>query len=179
LTGLPAGNRIPDMENMNNANISKGEEKKEDLFAEMMETVFLFIHEHYGDFAAIQKSYEINYSQYAALITILLYGSIVEGELAKLLFINPSTASRMMYALEEKGWVRVERDKVDRRRVIVTLTPAGNKRMEEMRNQQAEVLTRQVESLDAEKREYVYGVAEFVNQALRYMMVRSSGGEGA
>ncbi len=163
---------------MKNANKSMEEVEKEDPFAEMVETVFLFIHEHYGDFAAIQKSYEINYSQYAALITIYLYGNIVEGYLAKLLFLNPSTVSRMMYALEEKGWVRVERDKIDRRRVIVSLTSTGKKRMEGMRNKQAEFLTRKVEGLDEEKRQYVYRVAEFVNQALRYMMVRDSGQGG-
>jgi DNA-binding MarR family transcriptional regulator len=166
------------MKNMKNANISMGEVAKEGPFSEMVETVFLFIHEHYGDFAAIQKSYEINYSQYAALITIYLYGTIVEGDLAKLLFINPSTASRMMYALEEKGWLKVERDKADRRRVIVSLTSTGKKRMEGMRNKQAEVLTRQVENLDEEKRQYVYRVAEFVNQALKYMMVRDSSEKG-
>lgn len=161
---------------MNNANISKSKEK--DIFNEMVEAVFLFIHEHYGEFGAILKGYDINYSQYAALMTIYMHGTITEGELAKNLFINPSTVSRMVYALEGKGWLRSQRDKKDRRKVLVRLSPAGKRRMNSMARKQAEVVAREVEGLDEEKQEYVIKVAEFVNQALRYMVGKDTENKG-
>jgi DNA-binding MarR family transcriptional regulator len=162
------------MKIMNNANISKSKEK--DVFVEMVEAVFLFIHDHYGEFGAILSEYDINYSQYAALMTVFMHGTITEGELARNLFINASTVSRMIYALENRGWVRSERDKKDRRKVLVSLSPAGKRRMNGMARKQAEVVAREVEVLDAEKKDYVIKVAEFVNQALRYMVDRR--GEG-
>ena len=93
-------------------------------FSEVVDAVFLFIHNNYGDFSAILKDHGINYSQYAALVTIHMYESLTEGELAKVLFLNPSSVSRMVFNLEKKGWLKAVRDLVDRRKVIVTLTPA-------------------------------------------------------
>jgi len=165
------------MKKMNNANISESKKKEKDVFAEMVDTVFIFVHEHYGDFGAVLKDNDINYSQYAALMTIYMHGSLSEGDLAKMLFITPSTMSRMIYALEGKGWVKSTRDKADRRRVMVELSPAGKRRMEAMRDKQAEVVARQVEHLAGEQKEYVYQVAEFVNKALRLMISAGVSGE--
>ena len=163
------------MKKMNNANVSKSKEKG-DVFAEIFDTVFLFMHERYGDFGDILKESEINYTQYAALMTVYMHGSVGEGELAKMVFVNPSTMSRMVYALEERGWLKSVRNKADRRRVMVELSPSGKRRMEAMRDEQAKVVAQQVEHLTDEQKEYVYQVAEFVNKALRLMI--SAGGSG-
>ncbi len=162
---------------MNNANISESKEKQRDVFAEMVETVFLFIHEHYGEYGAILKGYDINYTQYVTLVTIYMNDVLSEGDLARMLFINPSTMSRMAYALEGKGWVKITRDKADRRKVMVELSPSGRRRMEEMRDKQAQVVALQVESLGEENRTYVQQVAEFVSKALRLLISAGSGGE--
>ncbi|RJP35217.1 MAG: MarR family transcriptional regulator [Actinobacteria bacterium] len=165
------------MKKMNNANISESKEKQRDVFAEMVETVFLFIHEHYGEYGAILKGYDINYTQYVTLVTIYMNDVLSEGDLARMLFINPSTMSRMAYALEGKGWVKITRDKADRRKVMVELSPSGRRRMEEMRDKQAQVVALQVESLGEENRTYVQQVAEFVSKALRLLISAGSGGE--
>lgn len=164
------------MKNVNNANIavSKQKEKERDVFVEIVDTVFLFMRERYGDFGAVLSENQINYSQYAALMTIYMHGSLSEGDLAGMLFITPSTVSRMVYALEEKGWVKSVRDRNDRRRVIVELSPRGRRKMDAMRDRQAEVVKGQVARLPEEQREYVYQVAELVNKALRLMI--SAGG---
>ena len=145
-----------------------------DVFAEMVETVFLFMHEQYGDFGAVLKENEINFTQYATLLTIYMNGALNEGDLARMLFINPSTVSRMVYALEEKGWVKSTRDKADRRKVIISLSSLGRRRMETMRDKQAEVVARQVARLGSDDRKFVYQVAEFVNRALRLMISAGS-----
>ncbi len=161
---------------MNNANITGSKDKPKEVFAEIFDTVFLFMHERYGDFGAILKDNEINYTQYAALMTVYMHGSLGEGELARMVFVNPSTMSRMVYALEKKGWLESVRDKADRRRVMVRLSPSGKRRMEAMRDKQAKVVARQVEHLGDDEKEYVFQVAEFVNKALRLMI--SAGGSG-
>ncbi|MDD3717799.1 MAG: MarR family transcriptional regulator [Actinomycetota bacterium] len=150
----------------------------DEVFVEMVETVFLFMHEQYGEFGAILKENDINYTQYVALITVYMNGALSEGDLAKMMFINPSTVSRMVYALEKKGWVKSARDKADRRRVIVTLSPSGRRKMEEMRDEQAEVVAHQVARLGEEERKFVYQVAEFVNKALRLMISAGAGESG-
>lgn len=161
------------MKMMNNANISP--EERDRIFQEMVEAVFLFIHEHYGDFASIIDGYGLNYTQYVALVTVFMHGTLTQGDLARMMFLNPSTISRMVYALEKHGWLRSERDERDRRKVMVSLTPSGRRRMEGMMRKQASVVARQVESLPEDKREYVHRAAEYVNQALRYMI--SGGGK--
>lgn len=136
----------------------------------MVETVFLFIHEHYGEFGSVIKENDINYTQYVALLTVYMNVTLSEGDLARMMFINPSTVSRMVYSLEERGWLKSERDSTDRRKVLVSLTPEGKRRMGDMRKKQAEVIARGVRGLDEEKKEYVFKVAEFVNQALKHMI---------
>jgi DNA-binding MarR family transcriptional regulator len=158
---------------MINANISSPKEDKE-IFAEMVEAVFLFIHEHFREYSAILKDQDINYTQYITLITVYMYGVLSEGDLARMLFLNPSTVSRMVFSLERKGWLRCARDQDDRRKVMVSLSAAGKRRMSGMRERQADVVAKQVESLEEEQREYVHHAAEFVNQALRYITSSSA-----
>lgn len=147
------------------------------VFTEMVDTVFLFIHQHYGEFGAVLDQYGINYTQYVALITVYMNVTLSEGDLARMMFLNPSTVSRMVYSLEKKDWIRSERDKDDRRKVMVSLSAAGKRRMEKMRTEQAEVIARQVAGLEEKKREFILGVAGDVNQALRYMIERERQGE--
>ncbi|MEW6554061.1 MAG: MarR family transcriptional regulator [Actinomycetota bacterium] len=160
---------------MKNANLSPDGKETSSVFADMVETVFLFMHEQYGEFGAILKDSDINYTQYVTLITIYMHGALNESDLAKMLFINPSTVSRMVYTLEQRGWVKSTRDLSDRRKVVVTLSPGGKRRMEAMRDKQAEVVARQVERLAGEDRDYVLQVAEYVNKALRLLV--STGNE--
>jgi DNA-binding MarR family transcriptional regulator len=103
-----------------------------------------------------------------------MYESLSEGDLARMLYINPSTVSRMVYALEEKGWLQSTRDKADRRKVLISLSPTGKKRIDGIVKQPALVLTRLANGLDKEKRDYVYSAAEFINQALRYLVIEGS-----
>jgi DNA-binding MarR family transcriptional regulator len=162
------------MKKMNKANLSPGEKEEKDVFTDLVELVFIFIHEHYRAFNEVLGKYQINYSQYAALLSVYMYESLSEGDLARMLYINPSTVSRMVYALEEKGWLQSTRDKADRRKVIISLSPTGKKRIDGIVKQPALVLARLANGLDKEKRDYVYSAAEFINQALRYLAIEGS-----
>ena len=166
------------MKNLKNAKISGSGDTEKEVFRELVETVFLFIHEHYAEYGSILKDYDINYTQYVTLITVYMHGVLGEGDMARMLYITPSTMSRMVFALEERGWLKTTRDKADRRKVLVALSDTGKRRMRGMRDKQAEVLARRVQGLGEEQREDVYRVAEFVNNALRYMITPQAGGTG-
>jgi len=138
----------------------------EEPFVRLIETVFLFIRTYYPEFNEVLEKYGLNYSQYVALLTLFLHGSLAEGELARMLHLNPSTMSRMIYALEEKGWVRCVRDPSDRRRVMVNFTARGKKRIEGMMREPARVLVHLTENLDEEERSQVYEMVESINRVL-------------
>ncbi len=160
------------MKNVKSARASGGGQGGVEIFENLVKAVFMFIHEYYGEFNAVLQKYEINYSQYAAIISVYMYGSLSEGDLARMLFVNPSTVSRMVYALEEKGWLESTRDKSDRRKVLVRLSPAGKRKIAGMLRQPAEVLAGLADGLEEEKREFVYRVIEQINQALLYLTAR-------
>lgn len=157
---------------MKGASASRGGQGGVEIFENLVKAVFVFIHEYYGEFNAVLQKYEINYSQYAAILSVYMYGILSEGDLAKMLFVNPSTVSRMVYNLEQKGWLESTRDKSDRRKVLVRLSPAGKRKIAGMLRQPAEVLARLADSLEEEKRDYVYSVIEQINQALLYLTAR-------
>lgn len=148
--------------------VSSGEEP----FVRLIETVFLFIRTYYPEFNQVLENYGLNYSQYVALLTLFMHGTLAEGELARMLHLNPSTMSRMIYALEERGWVKCVRDPEDRRRVMVSFTPRGKKRIQGMMREPARVLVRLTEGLGEEEREQVYGMVDSIHRVL-WMFIRA------
>lgn len=158
------------MKKMNLKNNFISPQGEDDPFARLVENVFLFIHSYYPRFNAVLEKHQVNYSQYAALLTLYMYGRLTEGELARLLHVNPSTMSRMVYVLEQRGWLKGVRDSADRRRVLVALTPRGRQKVKEMMRQPAEILSSIVEEMEPERREQIKKVVELINQALRQMI---------
>lgn len=138
----------------------------EELFVRLIETVFLFIRTYYPEFNKVLEKFGLNYSQYVALLTLFMHGNLAEGELARILHLNPSTMSRMIYTLEERGWVKCVRDASDRRKVVVSFTPRGKKRIEGMMREPARVLARLTEDLGEEERKRVYEMVGSINRVL-------------
>jgi DNA-binding MarR family transcriptional regulator len=68
---------------------------------------------------------EVTLPQYRALVVLRTRGSQRAADLAGLLDVTPSTASRMIERLVRKRLVRRARSKDDRRAVRVHLTAAG------------------------------------------------------
>ncbi len=140
------------------------------LLADTVEAVFVFLHQRYAFFSSVFRDYGLNYHQYGALMLIYLEGRVSEGQLARLLFLNPSTVSRMVYALEKGGWVNCFRDERDRRKVWVSLTSEGERRLDSIKRKQAEYLAEQVDALGPEERERMYQLASAVNRDLRTLI---------
>jgi len=155
---------------MNNEKESGSGRGKGDAFTALVENVFLFIHRYYPQFNAVLEKHQVNYSQYAALLTLYMYGRLTEGELARMLHVNPSTMSRLVYALERRGWLNSSRDSSDRRRVLVALTPQGRQKVRDMMRQPAQILSSIVEGMELENRDRIVRVVELINGALQQMI---------
>ncbi len=59
------------------------------------------------------------------LLTLLSEGAFTTTELAQKWGVSVPTTSKMVHLLVERGWVEREEDAADRRRKILSLTPAG------------------------------------------------------
>lgn len=63
--------------------------------------------------------------QLICLLTIREHKTITASKIAKEIHLSPSTVVGVLDRLEEKGLVERRRDKMDRRRVYISLTPEG------------------------------------------------------
>ncbi len=162
---------------MQKENDSGKPDNPEEPFLRLVRSVFLFIHAYYPEFSAVMDKFQVNYSQYASLLTLYMFGNLSEGEMARMIHVNPSTMSRMVYALEKRGWLQCRRDPQDRRRVVIALTPRGRRNVEEMMRQPAEVLVRVAASLDRSGRDAIYRLVENINRTLQLLTgLREKGG---
>ena len=71
-------------------------------------------------------------AHYATLTTLVQLESCNLQELAEHLAVSPPTMSNLVSGLVAKGWLQRERSQQDRRRVDVSLTPAGRELLIEM-----------------------------------------------
>lgn len=69
--------------------------------------------------------HDVSVTQCNALERLVTGGSLTVNELASTLFLNKSTASRVVDALERKGYARRSPDPEDRRRTLVSATSEG------------------------------------------------------
>lgn len=71
--------------------------------------------------------HDISVTQYWALEALQRNGTLTLNELAAELYLDKSTASRVVDALERKGYVKRSRHQGDGRALALTATPAGRR----------------------------------------------------
>jgi DNA-binding MarR family transcriptional regulator len=69
--------------------------------------------------------YDVSVAQCYALEAVVLHGPLTLNELAAHLFLDKSTASRLVDALQKKGYVERRENPADRRALSLEATPAG------------------------------------------------------
>ncbi len=84
-------------------------------------------------FAAVNRnigaellSLDLPMGQFKAMAIVTMYGSQPVGEIGRRLGISEPAASLLVGKLEERGLAARVRDEEDRRRTLVTATPAGD-----------------------------------------------------
>jgi DNA-binding MarR family transcriptional regulator len=85
--------------------------------------------------------------QFKAMMAITLVGPLPVGELGRRLGLSEPAASLLVDKLEERGLARRERDEDDRRRSLVTATPAAEELTDRLRRGREENLVRWFEAL--------------------------------
>lgn len=80
-----------------------------------------------GHFRAVERQAGVTGAQLWALSVLRARPGIGVSELARALDIHQSTASNLLRALVAAGLVNTQRDPVDRRGVLLQLTPAGTR----------------------------------------------------
>lgn len=72
---------------------------------------------------------ELTFTQFGVLEALFHRGPLSAGELAEKILKSPGNLTLVLANLERDGLVVRERDRADARRWIVSLTPAGRKRI--------------------------------------------------
>jgi MarR family transcriptional regulator, lower aerobic nicotinate degradation pathway regulator len=83
------------------------------------------------------------------------HGATGQGELGRRLAVDPSILVSLLNPLEADGFVSRQRDPADRRRHVVTLTPAGERHLDSAAQAQREVEDALFAGLDRGQREHL------------------------
>jgi DNA-binding MarR family transcriptional regulator len=90
-------------------------------------------------------------TQMSVLSSVARHGPLRLAELQGIEAINPTMLSRIVGKLEEAGLINRVCDPVDRRVVTVSVTPAGRRTQEQVRDQRNKLLTTLLQDLPPEQ----------------------------
>ncbi|GAA4884150.1 MarR family winged helix-turn-helix transcriptional regulator [Pseudonocardia benzenivorans] len=96
---------------------------------------------------------DVTLPQYRALVVLAQRGGLRPADLADLLAVNRSTASRMCERLVGKGLVERDRSDTDRREVALTLTERGRVLVDDVTRRRRAELRTLVTAMSADTRD--------------------------
>ena len=107
------------------------------------------------------KQIGLTYTQYIVLLALWEYGKTTVGELCRALYLDCGTLTPLLKKMEENGWVVRTRSKGDERVVNVSVTDAGWKMREQVKE-----LPEQVGGCIAMPREDLYTLYTLLRRLL-------------
>ncbi len=107
------------------------------------------------------KQIGLTYTQYIVLLALWEYGKTTVGELCRALYLDCGTLTPLLKKMEENGWVVRTRSKGDERVVNVSVTDAGWKMREQVKD-----LPEQVGGCIAMPREDLYTLYTLLRRLL-------------
>ena len=84
----------------------------------------------------------------SALSVLVFVGPMTLGQLARLEQIKAPTMSRIVAGLKRSGLARIETDAKDARRIRVTVTPKGERLLQQARQRRIQIVAETLEGLD-------------------------------
>jgi DNA-binding MarR family transcriptional regulator len=93
----------------------------------------------------------ISMAQLHVLHLVEGHGEMPMSRLAEMLDVSLSNATGLIDRVEERGFVERIRVPADRRMVMVRLTPAGHRTLDEIEDVREQILRRVLDELDAEQ----------------------------
>ncbi|MGH9573273.1 MAG: MarR family winged helix-turn-helix transcriptional regulator [Candidatus Acidiferrales bacterium] len=95
----------------------------------------------------------LTHGQFAVLEALLHLGPLNQCDLARKLLRSGGNVTVVIDNLEKRGFVRRERQKHDRRMVVVSLTPAGRRLIARIFPKHAAAITAEMSRLSAEQQD--------------------------
>lgn len=119
--------------------------------------------------------HDISVTQYWALEALQRMGTLTLNELAAELYLDKSTASRVVDALERKGYVKRSRHQRDGRALALNIAPAGKRLFAQI---EADILAHEGKLLAGFEHEVRTSLLELLGQLVEVAAagVRASGG---
>ncbi|MGZ5363041.1 MAG: Rv0880 family HTH-type transcriptional regulator [Mycobacterium sp.] len=105
----------------------------------------------------------VSLSQLSALSTLAKEGAMTPGALAERERVRPPSMTRVIASLCELGLVVRMAHPVDRRQVLVSVSPAGIELINAERRASQEWLTQRLDKLDDEQREALLTAADLMS----------------
>ena len=84
----------------------------------------------------------------SALSVLVFGGPMTLGQLAQAEQVKAPTMSRIVAGLKRSGLARVESDPIDARRVVVSVTPKGERLLQEARHRRIQSVAEMLSSLE-------------------------------
>ena len=109
---------------------------------------------------------ELPSSQYSALVSVDRHGPLTPSELAAHERIQRPTATRVIAKLEDAGLLQRTADPRDGRSALITLTPAGEQLLGQVRHAKDVFLEDRLERLSAKERETLAAAAAILERML-------------
>lgn len=95
----------------------------------------------------------LTHGQFAVMEALLHLGPLNQRELGRKLLRSGGNLTVVIDNLEKRGWVRRQREKEDRRIVVVSLTPSGRRLIAGVFPRHAQAITAEMNRLSPEEQE--------------------------
>src|SRR3954468_16446224 len=123
-------------------------------------------HEAMRRLRAAHAAHHLKPRQFQILGLLRDHGGLAQRDLVQTMGVDPSILVTLLNPLEADGLVTRQRDPDDRRRHLVTLTPAGKRHLTSAARAQTDTEDALFASLDDDQREQLRGVLLVLRDAL-------------
>jgi DNA-binding MarR family transcriptional regulator len=119
-----------------------------------------------ADLDDLTRPFDLTALQYTALTVLERHADLTSAHLARHSFVTAQTMADMVTALLGRGLIERHRDPADRRRLVIALTPAGSRLLDELRPQVAALESRMLSGLSGAEAEELRRLLEECRLAL-------------
>jgi DNA-binding MarR family transcriptional regulator len=116
---------------------------------------------------ALVRPADITTLQYTALTVLERHPDLTAARLARHSFVTDQSMADMVTTLLNLGLIERHRDPADRRRLVIALTPAGDRLLDRLRPQVAALQDRMVSLLSDDQASDLHHSLELCRRALR------------
>jgi DNA-binding MarR family transcriptional regulator len=100
-----------------------------------------------------------------ALMDLVAFGPVRQGELAASLQLEKSTVSRLVRQMEKHGWIQRSYDRHDGRVILIRLTTQGRKTAAQLARARQEKFARIISAIPEDKRSMVVEAISILERA--------------